>query len=238
MDSLPIEADYGWQDATEKMKAYSLGHVFGEVSHEMVLKSGDLGDVLSDVVRQYGIDLIVIGTHGRHGFAKIVLGSTAERIFRTATCPVLTVGPKAAKWSEDAETPKRIVFATDFSAGSLHALPYALSLAEESQAEIVLLHLITLVPIEQDRQAVEECAIAGLKAMIPAGADAWCKPEMVVRCDFPAEGILRLAEERRADLIVMGVHRAHSPRLEAHAPWATAYEVVCRAPCPVLTVRN
>lgn len=238
MDALPLQTDFNWQDATRRMGAYSQNLAFGDVPFQLLMKGGDLEDAISGIVQENGIDLIVLGTHGRHGLAKMVLGSTAERIFRTSRCPVLTVGPKSAKWSDRSETPKRILFATDFSAGSLHALPYALSFAEESQAAIVLLHIITLVPIEQDRQAVEECAKAGLRAMIPPEADAWCKPELVVHFDFPAEGILRTAEERDADLIVMGVHRTRSPRLAAHAPWATAYEVACRAHCPVLTVRN
>jgi nucleotide-binding universal stress UspA family protein len=238
LDPLPIDSDYNWQAAERKMERYVQNHVFEQVSHRFVLKQGELGNVLPDIIRQHDIELIVLGTHGRHGITKMVLGSTAEQIFRTATCPVLTVGPKAAKWPAELETLKRVLFATDFSAGSLHALPYALSLAEENQAVLILLHLIPLMPIEEHREAVQAGARQRLEALVPAEATAWCEPEFAVGFEPPAEGILRVAEEQKADVIVMGVHRARSPRLVAHAPWATAYQVVCRAPCPVLTVRD
>lgn len=238
LDPLPVEADYNWQAAEKRMEAYSRRHDFDNVAHQFLLKQGGLVDVLSRVIRRQEIDLIVLGSHGRHGISKMVLGSTAEQVFRTASCPVLTVGPKATKGLGEPAALKRILFATDFSVGSLNALPYALSLAEENQASVILLHLITLAPIEQERQAALEHAKANLRALVPGDAEAWCKPEFVAQFDFPEDGILRLAELRDVDLIVMGVRRVRSVRLAAHAPWATAYEVVCRAHCPVLTVRN
>lgn len=67
---------------------------------------------------------------------------------------------------------------------------------------------------------------------------AWCKPEFVVRFEFPAEGILRLARERGIDLIVMGVRKAAEGGLPDHLPWPVASRVVAEAPCPVLTVRG
>lgn len=128
------------------------------------------------------------------------------------------------------------MFATDFSAGSLHALPFALSLAEENQARLTLLHVIPLVPMQHQVWASGNTR-KRLEELIPPDAADWCRPETVVRFEFPAEGILRAAEAVSADLIVMGVHK-RAPRASSHLPWAIAYEVVCHAHCPVLTVRG
>jgi nucleotide-binding universal stress UspA family protein len=198
---------------------------------------GDLWGTIPDLVDEYDVDLVVVGTHGREGVKKVVLGSAAEQIFRRASCPVLTVGPHARREQVELDNWRHILFATDFSEGSLHALPYALAIAEENQADLTLAHFVTLVPMQQQGM-VEERARQRLRALLPADCANWCSPECVVRFEFPSDGILRIAEERGADLIVMGVHKSNAPRTLAHMPWAIAYEVVCHAPCPVLTVRG
>ncbi|HVO82658.1 MAG TPA: universal stress protein [Terriglobales bacterium] len=237
LDAAPLNMNLNWQQAQNKMTAFLRTDPLPGVVHETVLEQGELWDVLSDLIRRHDIDLVVLGTHGRKGLKKLVLGSAAEQIFRLAPCPVLTVGPNAARPTVQFENWKRILFATDFSAGSLKALPYALSMAEENNAQLMLLHTIPLVPVQQ-QEDVQEGARRRLEKLIPPDASDWCQPEFVVRFEFPADGILKVAEERQADLVVMGVRATASPRTSAHLPWATAYEVVCRAHCPVLTVRG
>jgi nucleotide-binding universal stress UspA family protein len=188
-------------------------------------------------MRQQPIDMLVLGTHGRTGIRKLVLGSQAEIIFRQATCPVLTVGPLVHTVPANNWTPKTIVFTTDFSDASLHAFPFALSLAEETQATLILTHFMPLVPMDRKDDA-EAVAHERLRKLIPPDAEQWFQPEFILRVDFPAPGILQVAEERKADLIVMGVRKRALPGASAHLPWATASEVVSRAPCPVLTVRG
>jgi nucleotide-binding universal stress UspA family protein len=73
---------------------------------------------------------------------------------------------------------------------------------------------------------------------LPAEAEAWCKPEFVARFEFPVEGILRLAEERDVNLIVMGVRKSGKTAMQQHLPWLIASQVVAQAQCPVLTVRG
>ena len=237
MDAAPLNMNLSWQEAQNKMTAFLRTDPLPGIVHETVLEQGDLWDVLSDLIRRHDIDLVVLGTHGRQGLKKLVLGSAAEQIFRLAPCPVLTVGPKAVCHAVRFENWKRILFATDFSAGSLKALPYALSMAEENNAQLMLMHSIPLVPVQQHDDVLEG-ARRRLEKLVPLEAADWCKPEYVVRFEFAAEGILKVAKERHADLIVMGVRAAASPRTSAHLPWATAYEVVCHAHCPVLTVRG
>jgi nucleotide-binding universal stress UspA family protein len=227
--------DTQWHDAQQNLNRFANLGPLDDTAHTEVLERGELWNVLENQIQRHNVDLIVLGTHGRHGLKKLVLGSAAEQIFRRASCPVLTVGPHVTPHHELASF-QRIIFATDFSAGSLKALPYALSFAEENQAELILLHAIPLVPL-QHQESVAARAYTRLDELLPTDASDWCRPEHVVRFEFPAEGILTLAEGRRADLIVMGVHKG-APPASAHLPWAIAYDVVCRATCPVLTVRG
>jgi nucleotide-binding universal stress UspA family protein len=235
MEPVPLEMDGEWYDAQGRIKQFLADESLKGVTREGVTRRGELWYVLDDVIRRNSVDLIILGSHGRHGLKKLVLGSDAEQIFRRSTCPVLTIGPKVLSREEISDF-QNIIFATDFSAGSLHALPYALSLAEESQGQLILLHAIPLVPL-QHQDSVAASAHTRLEALVPREATDRCKPECMVRFEFPAESILTLAREQNADLIVMGVHK-RAPFASSHLPWAIAYEVVGDAPCPVLTVRD
>lgn len=236
MEPIPGNMDAEWNDAQVELKKFLQQDSLRDTTHEGILERGQLWNVLDDAIQRHAIDLIVLGSHGRHGLKKLVLGSGAEQIFRQASCPVLTVGPKVPEPQDEAIAFKNIVFATDFSTGSLKALPYAVSLAEESQASLTLLHVMPLVPM-QHQVYVSGGVKERLEELIPPEARDWCQPAPVVSFEFPAEGILHLAAAQSADLIVMGVHK-RAPRASAHLPWAIAYEVVCHAACPVLTVRG
>ncbi len=237
LEPLPLELDPLWQNAERRMVEFEAVQELQGTYHEMILEHGLPWSVISRVMRQHKIDLIVAGTHGRTGLKKLVLGSRAETIFRQATCPVLTVGPYVTSSAADKWNPKTVLFATDFSETSLHALPLALSIAEESEATLILLHLTTLVPLDYKDDA-QANALARLRAMVPPDAELWCKPEFVLKFEFPAEGILHVIEDRNVDLVVLGIRKKTFPYAASHLPWATASDVVSRAPCPVLTVRG
>lgn len=236
LDRLPHEADPAWRDAWRDTARFLENNPLGNVAHEEILERGSLWDVISSIIAEKQIDLLVLGTRGRQGLRKLVLGSEAEKIYRQAPCPVLTVGPRAGM-SGRPHKPRQILFPTDISESSLRALPYALSLAEENDATLAMLHFVPLVPW-QEQEAVAASARARLEALLPEDAKLWCKPEYVVRFEFPVEGVLRFAEERDADLIVMGVRQTAGTALTSHLPWTIASEIVSEAPCPVLTVRG
>ena len=138
----------------------------------------------------------------------------------------------------DHEQLTHVLFATDFSEGSLHALPYALSLAEESNAEITLLHVLEQLepmPLEYSKELLSDYR-KRLWDMVPTDASLWCKPHVAVESGLAADLIVRKANEGHADLIVMGVHSAG---LAAnHLPWTVIHSVVRHARCPVLTVKR
>lgn len=237
LDPLPADADPVKLDAERNLADFARTVPIGNTLHE-ILERGDVWHVICDIIQKHKIDLVVAGTRGRQGVRKLVLGSNAEKIYRRANCPVLTIGPHVPPLKSRDWNIKHILFATDGSEASLAALPYALSLAEENQATLIFLHLMPLIPPEF-READEASARETLRSLVPPGAEAWCNPMFVVRFEFPAEGILRLASERAVDLIVMGVRRSSSESaISAHLPWAVASQVVADAKCPVLTVRG
>jgi len=236
MEPIPIDLDAEWQDAQARLNRFEANQLLNGTRHETILGRGEAWNVIEDVIRQHSIDLVLLGTRGKHGLKKLLFGSGAEQIFRHADCPVLTVGPNVKVADGDIAAFRHIVFATDFSAGSLHALPYALSLAEENQATLSFLHVMPMV-IPQEQAPVTEVIRKRLQVLIPSDAEDWCHPSAIVNFAFPSEGILHVAEEQSADLIVMGVHK-RALRAASHLPWAIAYEVICHAHCPVLTVRG
>lgn len=234
MEPVPLQVDPLWNIAHRELANFLPEDVRKDITHDTILRRGELWTAISDVVHKQSIDLIVVGTHGRQGFRKVILGSAAEKIYRRVSCPVLTVGPIADLGKSEWKL-KRILFPTDFSDGSLHALPYALSLAEENEATLTLIHMIPLVPW-QYKDALEETMKKRLEALAPA--EAWCKFEFVVGFDFPVEAILDLARSKHADLIVMGVRKPAAAALSSHLPWSIGSHIVSSAPCPVLTVRG
>jgi nucleotide-binding universal stress UspA family protein len=237
VDPLPEDADPAFLEAQARLAEFVLGNSLGVRPAEMLLERGDIWTVISDIIQKDKIDLVVTGTHGRQGLKKLVLGSEAEKIYRRATCPVLTVGPHVTPPSGTNWKLKTLLFPTDRSEPSLKALPYALSLAEENQANLIFLRLIPPALL-QHQESDEASAREALRALVPPEAEDWCKPEFVTRFEFPVEGILGLAKERDADLIVMGVRKSAEIAMSEHMPWPTASEVVAQAQCPALTVRG
>jgi len=237
VDPLPLEDDPVWLEAEGKLAKFALGNPLGVRPAEMLLERGDFWNVISGIIQKNEIDLVVTGTHGRQGLKRLVLGSAAEKIYRRATCPVLTIGPQVPALGGSDWKLKTILFPTDGSEVSRKALPYALSLAEENQANLIFLQLMPLVPY-QYQESEEASARESLRMLVPEEAAAWCKPEYVARFEFPVEGILRLAQERDVDVIVMGVTKSRETVLQEHLPWPIASRVVAQAHCPVLTVRG
>jgi nucleotide-binding universal stress UspA family protein len=222
------------------------------VRHEVIIRQGEIWGELEKVVRQEHVDLIVIGTHGRRGLRKLILGSVAEQIFRHAECPVLTVGPGSGQESlfEGTRAIRPFLFATDFGEASLHALPYAVSSANQFGAKLVLLHVVPKVPMPegihrctagdliQMRENARLASLRRLNGLVSHNTELAVKPDLVVEFGLPSEKILETAGTFKVDSIIMGLHRSAHVGTASHLPWATAYEVVCGARCPVLTVRS
>ena len=127
-------------------------------------------DGLDDVIHRHSVDLIILGTHGKHGLKKLVLGSAAEQIFRKASCPVLAIGPHVQRPPAD----RRAVQADHlrhrlFRRIAARPALCSLSLAEENQAHLILLHVIPLVPLNVHDQ-IAASARERLAELIPREA--------------------------------------------------------------------
>ncbi len=167
-DRLPAQDDRPLEDANQKLAELTHSPVFNGIRCKAFLGRGDLATVIPAVIQEHDVDLVVLGTHGRRGVTKLVLGSDAEKIYRSATCPVLTVGPKARAPQRSADWKLRhILCPVDVSEDPEPVLHYALSLAEENEAEIVIMEAIPMVPW-QHRAAVEQRALRGLQSLIPS----------------------------------------------------------------------
>jgi nucleotide-binding universal stress UspA family protein len=256
MEPLPRELNRRRLEAEQQMK--NLGEKVGlnDLEHDLLLEQGPVWEVLASVIQRENADLLVLGTRGRGGLKKLALGSVAEEVLHSASCPVLTVGPHVPPADSGTVDFKRILFATDFGPASAKAFPYALSLAEEYHAKLVLLHMIQPMPIADFGPAVygpssytaekltewqrtmSDESVRKLRELVPANTSLVAEPECVAGTDFLPEGILDAAAMHGVDLIVMGANRTPSPRMAAHMPWALTHEVICHAKCPVLTVHN
>ena len=201
------------------------------VHHEILAQSG---------VRQS--DLIVMGTHGLGGFDRWVLGSVTEKVLRKAHVPILVVPPRAtAAPSMGAPGFKRILCAVDFSAGSDEALAFAVSLAEEADGELTLLHVIDDAPIYQepvsasDLLAAKRSCVGRLEQLLPDDARTYCEPSVQVTVGEPKREIVRTAQDRAAELIVVGVHGRNA--IDRLVFGSTTSAVIRASTCPVLAVR-
>jgi nucleotide-binding universal stress UspA family protein len=194
----------------------------------------------SPSIAKHDIDLIVVGTHGRTGALKLVMGSIAEKIFRQAPCPVLTVGPNVVSQQKSLAEFNQILLATDFGEESVAAVPYAISLAQEHQASLSLLHVLERPHVGSvDLESNSDFLLRRLQELVPKDTELWCHPEYIVQFGSPAERILEFCATRGADIIVMGVRPTHGTvNTVTHLTHTTAQHIVAHAACPVLTIRG
>ena len=212
-----------------------------------VEESTHVEGAILEAARALPADLIVMGSHARSGVPRLFLGSVAERVLRSAPCPVMVVPP------HDAVDPstvsfKHIVCAIDFSDSSLAGLTWALSLAEEADAQLSLLHVIEVPPelrvsavvtdpdLDELHAAVEADTQTRLRSLIPVPASEFCSIETATAAGAAGHAILEFAARRNADLIVMGAQGQGA--VDRWIFGSKTRDVVRGATCPVLTVRR
>jgi nucleotide-binding universal stress UspA family protein len=202
---------------------------------ETVLGEGvDLAAEILQAAQDRSIDLIVIGTRGHKGLARLVLGSTAEDLIHRAKCPILAIGPAAAPPKQPFNF-QRIVYATDFSPEAAKACVFASSFAQDFGSHLYLCHVLPEHPHAMNDQELNQRFISELEKLVPDVAREWCEPECVLEHGVAVDGILLLAHRVNADLIVLGTRRA--------SHWydtfktGVAFQVISSSTCPVLTIR-
>src|SRR5579862_2421067 len=216
-----------------------LHRMLASVPHDVTIASLDIWTPLSEMISRHKIDLIVIGTHGRTGISKAVLGSVAAEIIRSVPRPVLTIGPEVRFNCEAPLEFERILFATNLGAASLDAVPYATGLAHDFESQLIVMKVV-------EKEGAGEFATPGfysefetrkMREVIPADCEQEFSPKFVVEKGDAAKRILKVARDLRADLIVLGTKDAGGSLTAAtHFSRATAQRVIAGAPSPVLTV--
>src|SRR5260370_13103540 len=139
------------ESGKEQLKEFVKKHTHRESQPELLVQVGVAADSILSFAQSQETDVIVMGTHGRRGFDRLMLGSVTDRVMRRAPCPVLA----ASKPPHDSVTASneqhfhhlsRILFCADFSENSERALRYAISATLEYDAELTLLHVLEGVP--------------------------------------------------------------------------------------------
>lgn len=223
-----------WRAGQAEVMEHFIRHHLDGIEHELLVKPGDVWSVLAELIVDRSIDLVVIGTHGRTGVRKFVLGSVAEKIFRRCSCPVLTIGPNVT--GQDPQLgPERILAPTGFAAQSLRAVQYAVLLAEDLHASLGLLHVVTEAD-DTRTEAVGRERENRLRSLIPRDAKLISPPDFFVEFGSATETILSTASNWKANLIVLGLRHVDNGSGN-QITWAKAYAIVCRSVCPVITIR-
>jgi nucleotide-binding universal stress UspA family protein len=231
------------EDDTAQMEMVRVQAELAGLPNEVIIRRDTaVWPSLAKFLHEREVDLIVLGTHGRTGLKKVIFGSTAEEVFRRTTVPVLTVGPAVRRPVYNGAQFQCVLLATDFNSVSSVATSYTMSLAQENQSRLVLLHVLPSPKLGRSNRSaglsVAE-ALHRLEDLLPRDAELWCRPEPLVEHGKPGAQILATAERRGADLIVLGVRGMDSlAGLAARADRAIAYEVMAHASCPVFTLRG
>ncbi|WP_447978863.1 universal stress protein [Candidatus Nitrospira bockiana] len=217
-----------------------------EIAIDRRLEEGIPSERITAAADDIQADLVVVGTHGRTGLDHILLGSTAERVVKRASCPVLTIRCPGGR-GRDRESPaslSRLLVPVDFSTCSLAALEYGAQLAMHFRAMLILVHALEPRYYDLDlglgSSADEpkarlqwEARLAELAGRLRGHA---LSVQTAIRGGIPGESIMAAAKEQEADLIVMGTHGRRG--LPSWISGSVAEAVLRQAPCPVLTVRT
>ena len=211
------------------------------VTVDVIAVTGDaVAAAIAEQATASQVDLCIVGTHGRTGLDRMLIGSVAEAVVRLAPCDVLTV-PSVRR---DPPIPRRIVASTDFSEQAERALATAGELTRSFGSELTLLHVhdprVPVVPMgvpAVDEPQLRKWAREQLDRLAAQHetADAHVRSELLVDPSAP-DAICRHAEEHAAELIIIGTHGRRG--LTRLLIGSVAERVVRHAHCPVLVVRS
>jgi len=206
------------------------------VAVKPIFLDGHITTVVLQAIREESPDLVVVGTQGRRGFDRLLMGSTAEAIIRNADCPVMTVGPGFLPPSPELDAGP-IVYATDFHEGVEESMAYAAFLSHQQQVPLHAIHVLPKSSIDTKNHIVAkimQTALADLQ--ITSGKEALQPSSHAVFAKDVSKAIVEYAREVHASAIVLGVNRRSS--FASHLPLRRTSRVVILAPCPVFTLAH
>jgi nucleotide-binding universal stress UspA family protein len=201
------------------------------VKHKEIVFLGSPSDAIQSAGQANNIDLLVVGSHGRHGFAKLALGSVAEWAIRRLEYPVLVAGPMCDKTFR---LTKSIVLATDLSSEASRSVHYAGSLAQDYNARLTVMHVLSPTGTPKGQQHVELRTLGKLREMLPSDCGEQCTMRYQVKTGDIAAAVIGTAQENKANLIVLRARRRST--LADHLPRTKLSAIIRGAHCPVLVV--
>jgi nucleotide-binding universal stress UspA family protein len=240
---LPMSRD----EVLVEMRRFTESAGIGSTQAVLSTHEGDPARSIVDQAVAINADLVVMGTHGRTGFERLLIGSVAEKVLRKAPCPVLLVPPHVtAKASPDVNF-QHILCPMDFSPSALQALGVALDLARQSDGIVTVVHALEWLAEEEPReythfnvpeyrQYLIDDARHRVQALVADMSQTWSAIDARVVFGRAYREILRMAADSATDLIVMGAQGRGGLGLTLFG--STTQQVVRAATCPVLTVRN
>jgi nucleotide-binding universal stress UspA family protein len=230
------------ESAKKQLQEFVENHTHDEIQPERVVHVGVAADSILLFAQLQKADVIVMGTHGRRGFDRLMLGSVTDRVMRTAPCPVLAASkplPGSVAAGEErghVHHLSRILFCADFSENSERALQYAISARAEYDAELTLLHVLEGVPTPAKTEQAMAVAAERLDKLIPPDERKNLKIKTAVRVGKTYAQIIQLALEAQIDLVAMGVRGRGA--LDVAVFGSTTYRVMQLGSFPVLAVRS
>jgi nucleotide-binding universal stress UspA family protein len=225
----------------DQLQEFVKDHGNEEIQPELTVHQGLAPDSILSFAQSQKADVIVMGTHGRRGYDRLMLGSVTDRVMRRAPCPVLAVCQQppesiaAGKEQAHVHRLSRILFCADFSENSERALDYAVSATAEYDAELTLLHVVENIPSPDWTEAAISAATERLQELIPRITGEGHKTiriKTAVRIGKPYLEIIQLALEAQMDMVTMGVRGYGALNLAVFG--STTYRVIQLGPCPVL----
>jgi len=230
------------ESGKKQLQEFVENHTHDEIQPDLVVQVGVAADSILSIAQLQKADVIVMGTHGRRGFDRLMLGSVTDRVMRTAPCPVLAASKPphgsvaTGKERGHVHHLSRILFCADFSENSERALRYAISATAEYDAELTLLHVLEGVPSPAKTEEATAAAAERLDKVIPPEGRKTLKIKTAVRIGKTCAQIIQFALEAQIDLVTMGVRGRGA--LDVAVFGSTTYRVMQLGSCPVLAVRS
>jgi len=221
------------------------------VQWESIIDVGQPSEEIGRIVEEKQIDLVISATRGRSGLKRLILGSVTERLMRSLTCPLLVVRSKDPAPPDPADPsiqPGKILIGCDFSGDSRLAVEYGLSLAQEFEAELHLVHVIAPPTYPEflktgtsaahgiQDHVLSELLTQKLQDLVPEEARNWCRLHTALLEGPPYQELIEYADRQSMDMIVMGM-RGHG-LVRTLLLGSTTDRVVRHTPCPVLVVSS
>ena len=203
---------------------------------DLIVTEGNPRERIAALARELQAGRIIAGTHGRRHLKKLLLGSVAHEILRSAEIPVCTIGPHAHEASFFG-APRKILHPVSLCAGYEGSARMAIEMAQFYRADITLLHVLSRSMRSQpDESRVIDWTRSELQRAIPEEAPLWTRATVQVEIGDVVEEVLNVAKEMEADLIVLGVNADLSF-------WPirgddTVYNIISQARSPVLSIRH